>query len=236
VTGRRFEINRAVELPATPEQIFAAVTTGTAGWMFPTELSPAVGGSGPDDPTVRTWDPPHEFRVRLDGEDGWFNALEYVIEGRDGGTSVLRYVHSGIFTDDWDDQYDGARSHTDFYLHTLGQYLRYFPGRPVSYVSTSGPAKSTAPEAFERLRAHLGEPRVGQELRLAVPDLDPVVTTVDWADEHFLGLRGPAGLYRFFGRNAWGAPVGLSLHLFAGDVHPEKVESACARWLAELYS
>jgi uncharacterized protein YndB with AHSA1/START domain len=236
VTGRGFEIERAVMLPASPEQVFAAVTTGTAGWMFPTELSPAVGGTGPDDPTVRSWEPPHEFRVRLDGEDGWFNALEYVIEARDGGTSVLRYVHSGVFTDDWDDQYDGARLHTDFYLHTLGQYLAHFAGRPTTYVQASGPVAATAPDAFARLRAHLGEPALGDEVRLEVPDLEPVTTAVDWANENFLGLRGPGGLYRFFGRNAWGAPVGMSLHLFDSAVDPDKAGAACARWLGDLYA
>ena len=44
----------------------------------------------------------------------------------------MRYVHSGIFVDDWDNQYDGAAKHTDFYLHTLREYLTHFappPGR-----------------------------------------------------------------------------------------------------------
>ena len=31
--------------------------------------------------------------------------------------------HSGILADEWEDQYDAIGAHTDFYLHTLGQYL-----------------------------------------------------------------------------------------------------------------
>jgi hypothetical protein len=224
-----FEINRAVALPATPEQVFAAVTSGTAGWMFPTGPEP-----GPADPRVRGWDPPREFRVRVDGEDGWFNALEYLIEAREGGTAVLRYVHSGIFTDDWDDQYDGVGSHTDFYLHTLGQYLAHFAGRPARYAAADGPAASTAPDGFAVLRRALGDPAVGQPVRLAIPGLDPVDTVTDWADDHFLGLRGPTGLYRFFGRNAWGAPVGLSLHLFDPTADPDAIKAT--DWLAGLYT
>ena len=42
----------------------------------------------------------------------WFNALEFVIEGREGGTSLLRYAHSGIFVDNWDTQYDAVQQHT----------------------------------------------------------------------------------------------------------------------------
>ena len=60
----------------------------------------------------------------MDGPDGWFNQLEHVLEPLDGGRARLHYVHSGIFADNWDEQYDGASKHTEFYLHTLGQYLQ----------------------------------------------------------------------------------------------------------------
>ena len=121
--SKNFEIRREVVLNATPEDVFAAVTTGTGGWMFPTGFDPGVGDEGPDDPAVVAWEPPQKFAVRQEGPDGWFNALEYLIEARDGGTAALRYVHSGIFTDDWDAQYDGADKHTTFYLHSVGSGL-----------------------------------------------------------------------------------------------------------------
>ena len=77
--------------------------------------------------------------TRVEGENGWFNQLENVIEARDGGTTFVRYVHSGVFTDDWDNQYDGANQHTDFYLHTLSQYLQHFSHRPVEWFSADAP-------------------------------------------------------------------------------------------------
>ena len=129
---REFEIRREVELPATAEQVWAAIATGdgTASWMFPTgEGAPSRVGEVWAGHTVTVFDPPRHIAVRADGPDGVFNALEYIIEARDGGTALLRYVHSGILTDDWDNQYDAATLHTSFYLHTLGQYLQYFQGR-----------------------------------------------------------------------------------------------------------
>ena len=97
---------------------------------------------------MTAFEPPHHLAVRAAAPDGTvMNALEYIIEARDGGTAVLRYVHSGIFTDDWDNQYDAAGQHTDFYLHTLGQYLQFFDGRPVTYVGrrARSPRRRRAP-------------------------------------------------------------------------------------------
>ena len=83
---------------------------------------------------MTTWDPPNRLVVRMESPDGTFNALDYAIEARAGGTAHLRYVHSGILADEWEDQYDAIGGHTDFYLHTLAQYLEHFRGRPVTYV------------------------------------------------------------------------------------------------------
>ena len=90
-----------------------------------------------------------------------FNALDYAIEARDGGTAHLRYVHSGILADDWADQYDAIDGHTDFYLHTLSEYLEHFNGRPVTYVGQpsagiEGPKAAGTDDAMELLSAALG--------------------------------------------------------------------------------
>jgi hypothetical protein len=167
-----------------------------------------------------------------------FNALEYIIEARDGGTALLRYVHSGIFTDDWDNQYDAATLHTSFYLHTLGQYLQYFQGRTVTYVTAEGPAVSATTGAFGVLRRELGltaSGGIGDRVRLAVPGLDPVEGVVDYAAPHFIGVRSADGLYRFFGRNAFGMPVGLSHHLFGADVDLDKTTLAWRSWLEDMF-
>ena len=116
---REFEIVVDTELPGTPERVWEAVTEGTPAWMFPTD-------QWPDVKTVQEY--PGHLVSRMDGPDGWFNQLEHVLEPLDGGRARLHYVHSGIFADNWDEQYDGASKHTEFYLLTLGQYLQHFDG------------------------------------------------------------------------------------------------------------
>ena len=166
------------------------------------------------------------------------NALEYLIEAKDGGTVLLRYVHSGVFTDDWDNQYDSAGQHTDFYLHTLGQYLRYFAGQRPTYIAAEGPEAAKSQDAFDTLRGELGLTAAsapGEQVRLTPPGLDPVDAVVDYATPNFIGVRSADGLYRFFGRNAFGMPVGLSHHLFAADVEKDKTQLAWQSWLDGLY-
>jgi hypothetical protein len=237
--AKEFEIAREGEQPTTPEEYWDAITTGTGAWLWPMEFEPRVGGAAAFGGTVTVWDPPHHFVTRVEGENGWFNQLEHVVEGRDGGKTFFRYVHSGIFVDDWDNQYDGANKHTDFYLHTLGQYLRYFSRRPVTYASADGPKASTTPDAFEVLGRALGL-RAGMaqddEVRVTVPGVGSLDAVVDYLNPNFIGLRTDNGLYRFFGRNAFGAPVGLTAHLFSTDVDAEKTQQAWQSWLNEVYA
>lgn len=237
--GHEFTIRREVALPATLDHVFAAVTTGTAGWMFPVDELAGEGGIGPDNPIVTSWKPPHEFSVRTEGEDGWFNALEYLIEARDGGTCVLRYVHSGIMVDDWEGQYDGADKHTMFYLHSLGQYVQYFSGRPVTYVAANGPAASGHPDALEVLARALGLSEgatAGEQVRLEVPGIKPIDAEVDYRTTYFIGLRGDDALYRFYGRSAFGGKVDAAHHLFAPDADGDANRQAWQTWLDGVYA
>jgi hypothetical protein len=228
-----FECRREVVLPATPEQVWEAVATtaGNAAWLFPHPIDPSA---------AQVWDPPHHYAVRTEQGD-WFNALEFVIEGREGGTSVLRYVHSGIFVDDWESQYDAVQQHTDFYLHTLGEYLGHFQGRAATYIGDVpgglvGPAGSAGPDGFERLQRALGlghpsHPRAGDAVALHPQGLAPLEGVVDYRTPNFLGLRTRDALYCFFGRNAFGAPVGMSIHMFNGGADPQQVREDWQRFL-----
>ena len=226
--NRNFEIVYDTELPGTPERVWEAVTNGTSGWMFPTD-------QWPDVKTVEEY--PHHLVSRMEGPDGWFNQLEHVLEPLDGGRARLHYVHSGIFADNWDQQYDGASRHTEFYLHTLGQYLEYFDGRPVVFTDIQAPAASQAPDGFTRLREALGAGSAGQGAPLDV-ELDGVGRLsgeVDFSNEHFLGVRTADALYRFFGRNAFGAPVGMTVHDFSGTGDPETTAKAWGGFLERVY-
>ncbi|MBJ8344255.1 SRPBCC domain-containing protein [Antrihabitans sp. YC2-6] len=233
-----FKIQRQVVLHASPQEVFDAITAGTAGWMFPTGGDPAIDGTQPDADPVVAWEPPNKFAVRQEA-DGWFNALEYLIEARDGSTATLRYVHSGIFTDDWDNQYDGAGRHTDFYLHSLGQYVRHFPGRPVTYVSADGPQGSATPDGVDILRRAIGlgaTAQVGDAVTFDVPGLGTIDAEVDYANDYFIGLRSADTLYRFYGRNHFGGTVDAAHHIFDPTADQEATQAAWQAWLDNVYA
>jgi hypothetical protein len=237
--AKEFEIVREVELPGTPDAVYRAVSTneGNASWLFPAEAEDGAPGGA----TVLADDPPNQFVVREEGSDGWFNQLEFRIEARGDG-SWLRYVHSGVFEEEnWDAQYDAVNSHTDFYLHTLGQYLEHFSPRTATYVGGGpgglmGPEASMTSDAFTRLEAALGVPNgasAGATVRLAHDDVDGVI---DYRTDKFLGIRTDDALYRFFGRNAFGGPVGMSIHHFGDGIDVEATGAGWTDWLAKVYA
>ncbi len=244
--AKKFEIHRENELPATPEQVWDAVATGPGNlrWLFPMEIEPWEGGAvsrGPS--TVTAWDPPRRFACRRKNEDGFSSALEYLIEAHDGGNTILhtviRWVHNGIVDDGWATRADAAGKHAEFYQHTLGQYLRYFSGRPATYVQVQQPVGATEADAFTVLRRGLGltdDVGEGDAVWLALPGLDPLDAVVDYLSPQFIGLRTADGLYRFFGGNAWGRPIHLGHHLFADDADQDKAEHAWRMWLDEVFT
>ncbi|RLK61317.1 SRPBCC family protein [Actinokineospora cianjurensis] len=234
--SKQFEIRREIVVEATPEQAFNAITENNGSWLFPIPYPNPDGTVDESGSRVTAWNPPHEVSVRTEGPDGWFNALEHIIEARDGGTTVLRYVHSGIFTDDWDTQYDGAGKHTDFYLHSLGQYVKYFPGQAATYVAADGPEASTAQGSVDVLRRALGVTGVGQRVRVEVPGIDPVDAEVDYLEGQFVGLRSGDALYRFYCREVWGAPVSLAHHLFDAPAETDKTAAAWQNWLNSVFA
>ena len=243
--SREFEVTREIDLPAAPDDVWTAITADTAAWQFPTGMEIPAGAAPPEGAPVTTWDPPHRLVIRMESPDGTFNALDYAIEARDGGTAHLRYVHSGILADGWEDQYDAIGGHTDFYLHTLGQYLEHFNGRPVTYVGQpssgiDGPEAAGTPDAMDTLRAALGVSagRAASATRSTRRSATPARSTasIDYSTPEFLGVRTADGLYRFFGRNHYGGVVGMSAHLFVDGVDAAAREAALKAWLDGVYA
>ena len=227
--NREFRIEATTEVEATPERVWEAINDATAAWMFPTDQWPA-------EYPVKEY--PTHVISRMDGPDGWFNQLENTIEALPGGKSRIRYVHSGVFTDDWDQQYDGASKHTLFYQHTLGQYLKYFDGQPVVFTDVQGPAASGAPDAFDKLKESFGitHAQAGDKVAVSVPGVGELKGELDYANEWFFGIRTGDALYRFFGRNHFGSVVGLTIHDFSGSGDSEATAAAWGRYLEGLYA
>ncbi len=181
----------------------------------------------------------------MESPDGTFNALDYAIEARDGGTAHLRYVHSGILADEWEDQYDAIDGHTDFYLHTLGQYLEHFNGRPVTYVGQpSAGHRGARGGGRRRTRWTRCAPRSASRrtrpwATRSTPSLGDAGTldgVIDYSTPEFLGVRTADGLCRFFGRNHFGSVVGMSAHLFGDGVDAAAQEAALKAWLDGVYA
>ena len=242
--SREFEITREIDLPAAPEDVWTAITADTAAWQFPTGMEIPAGATPPEGAPIQTWDPPHRLVVRMESPDGTFNALDYAIDARGSGTAHLRYVHSGILADEWADQYDAIDGHTDFYLHSLGQYLQHFNGRRVTYVGQpsagiEGPKAAGSPDAMDTLRAALGigaGAGVGDAVHADLGSAGALDGVIDYMTPEFLGVRTQDALYRFFGRNHYGSVVGMSAHVFRDDVDAAAAEEALKSWLDSVYA
>ncbi|MGZ3141245.1 hypothetical protein ACVDFE_04410 [Lentzea chajnantorensis] len=135
--------------------------------------------------------------------------MEFLVEGREQGSTVLRFVHSGILGDGWGDEFvDQQSKGWDMYLFTLAQYVRHFAGRPGTYVFAQWPPQPEGADNWPVLMRALGIPenaKVGDEVSLEPFGVHGVVDYVVRHDAHrFLGVRGQDGLYRFHGTNAVG--------------------------------
>ncbi|MFD5830102.1 SRPBCC domain-containing protein [Lentzea sp. NPDC060358] len=214
-----FEISKEVEVEGTPDEVWDAIATGPGidSWfMGPHTVDGRLGGRMTLDlgffqesSTITAWEPGKRLAHESDkGEDGTFHAMEYLVEGRDQGSTVLRFVHTGILADGWGDEFVDQQSHGwDMYLFTLGQYVRHFAGRPGTYVFAQAPSEQPD-DAWPRLAAALGVPAdfaVGDEVVLEPFGIKGVV---DYGVPGvFLGVRGAEGLYRFHGTHAVGHHV-----------------------------
>ncbi|MGP4018292.1 SRPBCC family protein [Saccharopolyspora sp. 5N708] len=225
--AREFELPKEIELPASPEEVWQAIATGPglAAWFMPMEIDPE--GS-----EVAEWDPPRKLAIRTPAaEDGSTNAFEYLIEGRDGGTSVLRFVHSGVLGDDWSDEYEGTTSSGwDMYLFTLAQYLRHFRGRPASYAEAEAPAVG----GWDRLRQLLAPVRLGGPVTIDLPGGPRILGEVDYLTEKFIGLRTSDELIRFHERSAIGLPIAVSDHHYGALADPQRRAESWRHWLAAI--
>jgi uncharacterized protein YndB with AHSA1/START domain len=240
--SREFELRKEVVLDASPEQVWDAVATGqgiSSWFMGPHDVEHGEGGRVTleigdfrETSTITAWDPPKHFAHRTDRTpDGSFHALEYVIEGRAGGTTVLRFVHSGFVGGDWGDEYVDQTSHGwDMYLHTLAQYLKHFQGRYATYVSVEA-AGPTGADAWGKVLRGLGldgRVAVGDRVRLTPGDIGPIEGVVDWVAPAevggFLGVVATDAMYRFHGAHA------LGHHMFS-PVQTQDERRAWQSWL-----
>ncbi|MFC1438685.1 SRPBCC domain-containing protein [Streptacidiphilus sp. N1-10] len=239
-----FEIEQETTLPATPEQVWEAIATGPGidSWfMGRNEIEPREGGTAAmdvggqrEEAVITAYDPGKRLATRTPASgDGRFMAFEYLIEGRDGGSTVLRVVHSGMLGDDWQDEYDALRRGWPFHLHSLREYLAHFPGRtavPVFAVAPSGERSAQQTRSALARALSLPEPVVvGARAHAEIADLAPLDGEVVWADDERFEVRGSDAILTFHHGSGM---VLMFHHLFGPDT--DGAEAAWQHWLTGL--
>jgi hypothetical protein len=227
------------EMDAPIEVVLDAVTKHTSGWLWPTDFPALQASTQPEEGVITVWDPPHRYANRMDGDGDFFNVLDYTLTDIGDGRALLRYIHHGVNLDPDHNQEDAVQQHTDFYLHTLNEYVTHFAGLDAAFVDLQAPESSATPDAFDRVRAALGltdASQVDDTVEVALDGVTPFVATVDYLSPNFIGLRTHTALYRFFGRNAFGATVGLTLHVFDPADDAVAASASWQAWLDGLYS
>ena len=245
--GREWEGHEEVQIDATPEQVWEAIATGPgidAWFMGRSQVEPGERGAVRTDmgsfvmeSTVTAWNPLKRFAYRSnDAEDGRFIAYEFLIEGREKSSSVLRLVASGFLPgDDWEAEYDAMMKGGQLYFRTLVAYLTYFPGRMATPVTAFGPPVADWERAWTVLGGALGltdSPTVGDPVRFIPDALAPIDGVVDFVNPHALGVRTDDALYRFI--RGFHGPMVVGHHIFR-DVDQQRTGQAWQAWLTRLF-
>ncbi|PRY35716.1 SRPBCC family protein [Umezawaea tangerina] len=202
----RRDLAKEVELTATPEQVWRAISTpeGMSVWFVPHEqvdgdVEADFGGGNTESGRALEVEPGRRVVYGAPGPDGVPPmTMEFLVEGKEGGTTVLRLVQSGFFGDDWEAEYDGFGRGWDMFLHNLVEYFRHFAGLPVAnvvaFAFTTRPGGAVWEDLVARLGAH---PALGERVRLTPDGLEPIEGVVDLRDDALLGIRTEHGFYRF---------------------------------------
>ena len=255
--GRR-SVRVEVEVPGTPEEVWAAIATGpgVSSWFVPTRMDGRQGGEvvsnfgpGMDCPAaITSWDAPNSFTAESEmGPPGSPKvATEWSVEARAGGTCIVRVVHS-LFasTDDWDNQLDGLEQGWPAYFRVLRRYLEHFSGLACSamqFVCFSGDDEA---EAWEKLGGRLGLIGLAEGQRWATPEGLPRLAGVSMGHGMhertvLLGLDTPTPGTAYAGVFPCGGTVMvyMSLYLYGPDAEGvvERDGPVWQAWMDERFS
>jgi uncharacterized protein YndB with AHSA1/START domain len=235
--GHPFEQRNEAEVPATPDEVWAAIATGPGidtWFMGRTEVEPdtvrTVFGEYAPELDVTARDPARRFAYRSgEAPDGRFIAYEFLIEGRAGGSTVLRTVTSGFLPgEDWAEEFEAMTLGTEMYFRTLVEYLTHFAGRFAKQVTAFGPTGTDWARDRALICRELGLPQTAQRGEAA--QLPDAVGIVYFANAHTIGLRTQDALYRFM--RGFGKPAMAAHQLFAADADPVLATQAWESWLS----
>jgi len=253
--GRR-SVQVEVEVPGTPEQVWQAIATGpgVGAWFVPTEMDGRVGGTvtshfggGMDSvSTITEWDAPHRFvKEGSWGPKSPTMATEWIVEARDGGTCVVRVVHS-LFadTDDWDNQLTGVESGWPTFFRILRLYLERFAGQPSSNIQLIAmpPATGAWDKLTDALNLAGAAPGERRDAGDGAPLLSGIVESVNAAGKPHTLLRvdvpAPGAVFASAFPAGEKAYITVSFY-FYGDTAAavvERDEPAWTAWMKNLFA
>lgn len=241
-----FEVTEEITLDASPEQVWEAIATGPGidSWfMGHSEIEPRLGGDTSHSMfgesshgTVTAYEPPKHFAYKTDETNGEFMAFEFLLEGRQGGSTVLRFVHNGFLGDDWEQQYDALKVGDRKYLEKLAAYVRHFPGRTaVHNLFQPGPQVADPARVWAAFTTAFGLTAPVVEGAAAHPTVGPSTAagTVTHADEAHgtLIVANPDAIYMLM------TGMGMAfaeVHAFNPGLDPDAIDSAWQEWLRTL--
>lgn len=246
MTERRLE--KSVELDATPEQVWAAIATGPgiSTWFVPTELEEReggevrqdFGGGYTDTGSVVAYEPGRRIVLGAGAEGVSRHAFEYLVEAREGGGTVLRFVQSG-FDDDadgWENEYTSFDKGWDLFFGNLRGYFAHFAGLPVGNVVAMAFVAGGAADAWPVLHRALGlpgRPALGAEVVLDGPQ--KIAGVVDVATGEFLGVRSESALFRFGAEGSDGCGVSAYHYFYGEAVDAPALTLQWQEWLSGLF-
>jgi uncharacterized protein YndB with AHSA1/START domain len=193
------DIQLSVELDASPEDVFRAVTDGTelAKWLAPEArvTAPEGGNNGriwiswgegmSVEHEIEIYDAPKRIR-HPSGKNGETKAPMYAdwsIEARGGGKATLRLVHSGFSASaDWDGEFEAHARGWKLMLENLRQYFARHAHEPAVHVPFMSQVESSHTSIWTTLLGKLGlgaVPKAGDQFRLTMPKGDVVTGVVD---------------------------------------------------------
>lgn len=238
--GHEFESTDSAEVSATPEQVWDAIATGPgidSWYMGSNEVDNGVVrmafGDYTPESDITAWDPPHRFRYAAPVEpDGRFIAYEFLVQGRDAGSTVLRLVTSGFLPgDDWADEFEAMTNGGALFFATLRTYLTHFAGRFATPLTVFGPMVADWPSAWETLGRAMnlpGRPATGDRVRFEAEGIGAIDGEVYFANPQTVGVRTDDALYRFL--QGFHGPMIAGHHLFT-DTDATAATGAWQRWL-----
>ena len=197
------DIQLSVELDASPEDVFRAVTDGTeiAKWLAPGArvTAPEGGKKGSIwiswgegmsvEHEIEIFDAPSRLR-HPSGKNRETMAPLYAdwsIEAREGGKATLRLVHSGFSASaDWDSEFEAHARGWKLMLQNLRQYFARHAHEPAVHLPFMSSVESPHGAIWNTLLGKLGflaPPKVGDPFRFTTPNGDVVTGAVDLVTE-----------------------------------------------------